>query len=97
MKPATAAALSRALDELSVEHSTTDSYSGRGMYGAQTSAVVCDVNTLVAAAAIAARDMAFVVADADADNDHAATDLRDFIEDLRTLRVDDMGRSQVVY
>lgn len=102
MKAESAAALSRAIDELDAEHAVRTDYSGRGMYGRTTHAVVCDVNTLVAAAAIAGRDLAFCVADAgnrEATKEEAAAtqSLADFIADLRELRVDDMGRSTVVY
>lgn len=60
-------------------------YSGRGMFGQETSAVVGSLPAFVAAAASAARDLA------------SAALAEEFLDALKSVRTDSMGRETVFY
>jgi hypothetical protein len=85
MKLETAEALVKALDGLGVEATVSEGYSGRGMYGRLTVAIVLAQGaSLLAAAAFAARQM-------------AADDVDGFVRDLRQVQIAAMGLGVVVY
>jgi hypothetical protein len=68
-----------------------ESYSGRGMYGESTCAVIGDVSSV----AFAAAEAGFILGQ-DADSMKAIEDAQDLSEDMRNLRTDNMGRSSLV-
>ncbi len=85
MKLATAEALANAAHDLGMEAEVMDGYSGRSMYGRETTAVSAEsMCALIAAAASAAGLM-------DVD------DQGDFIDDLKGLRWDSLGLGVIVY
>lgn len=81
---------------LEVRHD--EAYSGRGMYGSTTDAIVteslCDLLQCVAYAAGELRDEEN--SDTEIDENEYQT-LDDFIRDLAPIRTDNMGRSATVY
>jgi hypothetical protein len=81
---------------LDMESDLREDYSGRGMYGSKTAAVVFDDNSgLLAAVAYAAGRMAEDAANANEDDE--TEDYEKFVEELQSLRWDNMGRGIVVY
>ena len=66
-------------------------YSGRGMFGAETTAIVCeDSHDFMKAAALAAADLAFEKRDYDRD------EVDEFVNDLPSRR-DNLGHQTVLY
>jgi len=85
MKAKTADALKEAADSMGIELQVRDDYSGRGMYGKTTHAVVGELNTIFQCIAFAASDIV------DEDN------LDDFTWEMGKLRRDSMGFDIVIY
>ena len=81
MKPWVAKAICDATSSLNC----MDDYSGRGMYGAETSAVTGELRDFVYAVGYAARELA--------DEDLAD----EFLDAVRSVRTDSMGREAVFY
>lgn len=84
MKAETADALREAADSMGLELQVRDDYSGRGMYGKTTHAVVADLNTLFQCIAYAAS--AVIKED----------DIDDFVHEIGRTHRDSMGRSELV-
>lgn len=77
------------------------SYSGRGMYGDETAAIVGDVGDVMACVAQAMADLveereANEHYDRDEEND-SLVDPEDFVADMMKIRTDSMGFSTVLY
>ena len=87
MKEETAYAIQNAANEDGVELDLRDSYSGRGMYGKTTFAIVADSHgKLFGAIAYAASEM-----------EPGSDEASDFCDDCRGFRIDSLGRGIVVY
>lgn len=91
MKMSTAQALQRAAEELGVQCDIRDAYSGRGMYGRHTWAVIVTGAHVIAPIAAQAMKM---IKEAGTIDGQEETDL---VQDLLKLRTDDMGFDKVVY
>lgn len=87
MKGSSAEALVMAARELGIDAEIRENYSGRGMNGETTCAVVLDyLDRLPAIAAHAAMEI-----------EHMEEDASDLVEDLMQLRHDALGRETIVY
>lgn len=87
--------LKDAADEIGLELSLNENYSGRGMIGQTTAAVICaSWQALLQVVAIAS----IRVYEVDCAQDRVLVDHETFIAELgRQLRSDSMGRDLVVY
>lgn len=95
MKNATAIALVEAADTLGLELDLRPDYSGRSMYGRTTDALIGSQETLFQAIAQAAYEFGEKCA---IDSEGKYDDARDeFIDDVGRIRMDSMGRSDLVF
>lgn len=98
MKPEHAKLIEEAANMIGLDVEVHDDYSGRGMYGETTAALVGDMGDIMACVAQAMRDL---VEDRDNCSDdaklEAMVDPDQFIDDLMKIRTDSMGRSVVYY
>lgn len=78
------------------EEGSSREYSGRGMYGDKTYAVVADLSTFIGAAVQVGIDLAEEAEIADEQGKEDAPDPEDFIEEMSKVRWDTMGRSSTV-
>jgi len=88
MTEETALAILEAADEIGLEMKKYDGYSGRGMYGSDTTGIVFESeNDLLAAVSIAALRLS-----------ETERDVEGFVDDVRKFRRDNMGKvSMIVY
>jgi hypothetical protein len=84
MTPEHADAIAKWARHMDMDISARHDYSGRGMYGKTTSGVVGRIPAILAAAALAVRQMA--------DDDAFA-----FVDALAKTSLDSMGRESIVY
>jgi hypothetical protein len=73
------------------DFSTRDDYSGRGMYGKETCAVICtELGAFLSVVAAATAMLA---------EEHGSSSgpVEEFIEDMRHVSVDSMGRDSLIY
>jgi len=84
MKLKYAQALVQASKDNDLELELYEGYSGRGMYGDRTSAIVGDFNQLLACVALVSREL-------------EEKDLEDFVRSFINIRQDSMGRSSQVF
>jgi hypothetical protein len=90
MKPKFAQMIADAAqDELQTEVSARDDYSGRGMYGDTTGAVVGSLHEIIPAIALVAFNMG-------EDQENGPDMFDDFIQEVSGLSQDSMGRSDIV-
>lgn len=89
MQIETAQRLVDAADDLGFEIRIREEYSGRGMFGGSTTAVVAESSWQVIQAA--AHAVAFRNPESEADL------IEEFVEDLRELRRDSLGHDEVWY
>jgi hypothetical protein len=95
MKKETAELLVEAAQDQNINATLRRDYSGRGMFGKTTHAVELPrLDQLAAVAACAAVDLVRRIDESDAPEGFT---MRDFVEDLRRLRTDNMGLDYIVY
>jgi hypothetical protein len=95
VKKETAELLVEAAHDENINATLRKDYSGRGMYGKTTHAVELPrLDQLAAIAAVAAAEM---VREQDGKIVPPEYTLRDFVDDLRRLRSDNMGLDYIVY
>jgi len=90
MRKETVDAIMEANDCIGLDLDRRDDYSGRGMYGSETAAIVGCSGELMQCIAQAAAD----IVKSNPDDD---TPLEEFIEDIGKMRTDSMGRSSMVF
>ncbi len=99
MRPETAKVIIEAAKEMGKEVTLRDDYSGRGMYGKQTAAVIGRQNDIIvciarAGVVLGAHEEA---RENNADQEeNQFIDSDDFLEDIEKLRWDNMGRDDIV-
>lgn len=77
------------------EEASSREYSGRGMYGEKTHAVVCDLSTFIGAAVQVGIDLA-EEAEIATNQGEDGPDPEDFVLEMGKIRTDSMGRSSIV-
>jgi hypothetical protein len=90
MRERTAKAFMEAAEEMSLAADLQPRYSGRGMYGKETCAIVCGPHVFLLLVAVAS---ARVHESESPSNDNEWDDL---VEEIGNLRQDSMGRSDIV-
>lgn len=88
MKLEFAEMIANAAEESSLDVELRPGYSGRAMYGATTAALIApDMAEFAAAACVAATRLA---------RDDDSSEVEDFIEAVRAVKTDGMGRDSIV-
>jgi len=92
MKEQIAKAIVKASTTLGLDLELRDSYSGRGMYGSTTVAVVGDQREFLRALCFAAANI-----EEDTKDDEDPVYLDDFMDEVGSLRTDNMGRTALIW
>lgn len=98
MKIEIAKLLAKAAETLCLEAEVREDYSGRGMYGKQTAAIVFDQMGELMAIVAKASQYAADTTEYEDEEGNRIPDTDDLIEEVQKFRFDSMGRSsQIVY
>ncbi len=102
MKAEHAKAIVEAANDMGVEVTLYEGYSGRSMYGRTTHGVVGDHSDIMRCIAAAAYKLGYdegAETDSDVCDEEESTriDGEDFVDNIGRLRLDSMGRQDIVY
>lgn len=84
-----AAALKEAADAAGIDVRFSDTYSGRGQMGARTNSMDGSIGEMIAVIALAAGDLRNL--------EDSDSEFEEFVEEMRGLSMDQMGRDVVLY